>query len=186
MPGESTTTATPKSDDGTIAIMILVATVICVVVGFVLHRRKQAAKKSYFRESLKSPSGGAQAQGSGFQEPIEKHTYEDTKATSDLSNPAHVEILKKLLMHRALKVIPMLLNLQNEGQSVDRLYKKGMLTDDMHYKMKEMKTFVDSEVAEVQAEAALLGKGWEQHIWPQAMTFHNVLALKFALFCFFN
>jgi hypothetical protein len=162
------TATAPKTDDGPIAIFILVVTVIGVIVGFVLYSRR--AKRVDFRDSQ-----------SAFTAPIEHDNYENAKAKSDMSNPAHAEVLKKLLMHRALKVIPMLLNLQNEGQSVDRLYKKGMLTDDMHYKMKEMKAFVDAEVADVQQEAAQLIKGWESHIWPQAMTFYNVSARMHAM-----
>ena len=45
------------------------------------------------------------------------------------------EELKKLLMRRAIKTIPTLLSLQSEGSSIERLYKRGMLTDDMHFKV---------------------------------------------------
>ena len=77
-------------------------------------------------------------------------------------------------MKRAIHAIPILLNLQNEGNSIDRLYKRGMLTDDMHFKVKELKAFVDQEFQEVQVEAEDLVEGWGQHIWPQAMQFHQV------------
>lgn len=157
---ESAATAA-KSDDGPIAIFILVVTVVAVIIGFIMYSRR--AKTVDFRDSQ-----------SAFEPPEERAKYEEAKAKLDLNSPADVEVLKKLLMHRALKVIPMLLNLQNEGQSVDRLYRKGMLTDDVHYKMKELKAFVDAEIADVQQEAALLAKGWEAHVWAQAMTFHNV------------
>jgi hypothetical protein len=168
---------TPKSDDGHIAIVILVVTIIAVIGGFIVYLRKNKNRAS-FRDTFTQNNGSSSSQG--FSEPPEKENYLRAKDKCDLANPAQVESLKKLLMHRALKVIPMLLNLQNEGQSVDRLYRKGMLTDDMHFKMKELKAFVDSEVQEVQEEAALLVKGWEAHIWPQAMTFHNV-SIPFAL-----
>jgi hypothetical protein len=168
---------TPKSDDGPIAIVILVVTIIAVIGGFIVYLRKNKNRAS-FRDTFTQNNGSSSSQG--FSEPPEKENYLRAKDKCDLANPAQVESLKKLLMHRALKVIPMLLNLQNEGQSVDRLYRKGMLTDDMHFKMKELKAFVDSEVQEVQEEAALLVKGWEAHIWPQAMTFHNV-SIHFAL-----
>ena len=39
------------------------------------------------------------------------------------------------------------------------------------------KAFVDAEIAEVQQEAAEINPGWEQHIWPQAMSYHSVSLL---------
>jgi len=45
------------------------------------------------------------------------------------------ENLRKLLIRRAIASIPIVLSLQNEGNSIERLYKRGMLTDDMHYKV---------------------------------------------------
>lgn len=82
--------------------------------------------------------------------------------------------LRKLLIKRALKAIPLILSLQNEGQSIDRLYKKGMLTDDMHFRVKELKAFVDQEYQDVQAEANELMEGWGEHVWQQAMQTHVV------------
>lgn len=77
-------------------------------------------------------------------------------------------------MRRAIQTIPILLSLQNEGSSIERLYKRGMLTDDMHFKVKELKAFVDQEFQDIQFEADDLVEGWGQHIWPQAMQFHQV------------
>lgn len=88
---------------------------------------------------------------------------------------ADLDELKKLLMRRAIQTIPILLSHQNEGSSIDRLYKRGMLTDDMHFKVKELKAFVDKEFQDIQFEADDLLEGWGQHIWPQAMQFHQVL-----------
>jgi hypothetical protein len=67
------------------------------------------------------------------------------------------------------------LSLQNEGNSIERLYKRGMLTDDMHFKVKDLKAFVDQEFQDVQFEADDLLEGWSQHIWPQAMQFHGMI-----------
>ena len=77
-------------------------------------------------------------------------------------------------MRRAVKAIPILLSLQNEGNSIERLYKRGMLTDDMHFKVKDVKSFVDQEFQEVQQEAEELMEGWSHRIWPEAMQFHTV------------
>lgn len=92
-----------------------------------------------------------------------------------VNNPEDVDKLKKLLMKRALKTIPYVVQLQSEGSSIERLYKKGMLTDNMHFKMKELKSFVDEEFQEIQAEAEHLLPGWGQVIWPQAMQFHHMI-----------
>ncbi len=78
-------------------------------------------------------------------------------------------------MKRAIKTIPILLQLQNEGTSIDRLYKKGMLTDDMHFKMKEIKGFVDQEFQDIKLEADELLEGWGEQIWQQAMQYHQTL-----------
>jgi hypothetical protein len=85
------------------------------------------------------------------------------------------DMLKKLLMKRAIQTIPIIMLLQNEGSSIDRLYKKGMLTDDMHFKAKELRTFVDQEVQDVQFEADELAEGWGQVVWQQAMQFHRTI-----------
>jgi hypothetical protein len=50
-----------------------------------------------------------------------------------------------------------------------------MLTDDMHFKVKDLKALVDQEFQDVQFEADDLVEGWSQHIWPQAMQFHTVI-----------
>jgi hypothetical protein len=84
-------------------------------------------------------------------------------------------------MRRAIQAIPILLSLQNEGNSIERLYKRGMLTDDMHFKVKELKAFVDQEFQDVQFEADELVDGWGQQIWPQAMQFHQVDAVFLVL-----
>ena len=83
--------------------------------------------------------------------------------------------LRKLLMRRTMNTIPILLSLQSEGSSIERLYKKGMLTDDMHFQVKELKTFVDKEFLDIQAEADELLEGWGQRIWQQAMQFRQVI-----------
>jgi hypothetical protein len=85
------------------------------------------------------------------------------------------------LTKRALKAIPLILSLQNEGQSIDRLYKKGMLTDDMHFRVKELKAFVDQEYQDVQAEANELMEGWGEHVWQQAMQTHMVCSSSVVL-----
>lgn len=77
-------------------------------------------------------------------------------------------------MRRAIQTIPILLSLQTEGTSIERLYKKGILTDDMHFRVKELKAFVDQEFQDIQFEADDLVPGWGQSIWQQAMQFHQV------------
>jgi len=69
--------------------------------------------------------------------------------------------LKKLLMRRALAAIPLLLTLRSEGSSIERLYKKGLLIDEIKDSVKDLKkTFIDKEFEEVQGEADDLSEGW--------------------------
>lgn len=105
---------------------------------------------------------------------MERAEFIAAKEKLDSSKVSELEHLKKLLMRRAIQTIPTLLSLQNEGSSIERLYKRGMLTDDMHFKVKELKAFVDKEFQDIQFEADDLVEGWGQHIWQQAMQFHQV------------
>lgn len=118
-------------------------------------------------------------QSSSFSPPPERAEFIAAKEKLNTSKVADLDELKKLLMKRAIKTIPILLSLQNEGSSIERLYKRGMLTDDMHFKVKELKAFVDKEFQEIQFEADDLVEGWGQHIWPQAMQFHQVCCFTF-------
>ncbi len=111
---------------------------------------------------------------SSFVPPPERATYLEAKPKLTTGKVSDLDELKKLLMRRAIQTIPILLSLQNEGSSIERLYKRGMLTDDMHFKVKELKAFVDQEFQDIQFEADDLMEGWAQHIWPQAMQFHQV------------
>lgn len=111
---------------------------------------------------------------SAFTPPKEREIYISAKEKFVEGNPTQLEELRKLLMKRALKTIPILLSLQNEGSSIERLYKRGMLTDDMHFKVKEIKAFVDQEFQDIQLEADELLDGWGPAIWQQAMQFHQV------------
>ena len=88
-----------------------------------------------------------------LQIPLEREQYLDAKKHYNSSDPQSREELKKLLMRRAMVSIPLVISLQNEGNAIERLYKKGMLTDDMHFRVKELKAFVEQEFHDVQQEA---------------------------------
>lgn len=153
-----------KKDDGPMAVIILIVTaVIVIAVGLYFWRGKKA---------VKSPV-------SPFVPPVERAQYLEAREKLDASVPSNAEELKKLLIRRALKTIPILLSLQNDGASVERLYKRGMLTDDVHFKMLGLKNYLDQEFQEVRDEAEEFIKGWGGQIWPQAMQFHQVQNTSF-------
>mmetsp|Transcript_16540 Transcript_16540/g.16646 ORF Transcript_16540/g.16646 Transcript_16540/m.16646 type:complete len:241 (-) Transcript_16540:142-864(-) len=110
-----------------------------------------------------------------FDPPPDREAYFKACDQCDFEDPNQLEELRKLLMRRAIATIPIVLALQNEGHAIEKLYKRGMLTDDMHYKVKEMKAFVDQEIPEVQMEASNLVEGWGEGIWPQAFRFHQMM-----------
>jgi hypothetical protein len=196
MEGAEETLLPKKSDDGVIALVILViAIVLAAVIGIYFWKNNKGNSKSRFVlywlfSILLTVVFVSFQSGGGFSVPPERETYIEAKSSMDLSNPSNIDELKKLLMKRALKTIPIVLSLQNEGSSIERLYKKGMLTDDMHFKVKELKSFVDTEFQDVQSEAEELVEGWGQMIWPQAMQFHQVFLLSyldsFLLVCYFS
>lgn len=105
----------------------------------------------------------------------ERDAYYKVKASLDISDPAQMEELKKHLMRRAMFTIPMILDLQQQGKSVDRLYGRGMLTDEIMDNVKNLKAFVDAEFPDVQAEADDMIPGWGPAIWQEAMQFHKMV-----------
>ena len=186
----------PKKDDGILAVVILISAII-VVVGVVVYlwRSKKLFPSTDNRSVCKILITGhnyfigsarklkfvtflslklCSWKQNSFSPPPERAAYLAGKEKLDVTKVSDLDELKKLLMRRAIQTIPILLSLQNEGSSIERLYKRGMLTDDMHFKVKELKAFVDQEFQDVQFEADDLVEGWAQHIWPQAMQFHQV------------
>jgi len=151
------------SEDGWLALLILAVILTMVAVG-----------GAYLYKNKHLLGGQQRAKAAPFAPPPDRQTYLDAKEKLDPNNPNDFEELKKLLMRRAVNTIPIILSLQNDGNSIERLYKKGMLTDDMHFRVSEIKTFVDAEYQEVQAEADEFKEGWAQEIWPQAMHFFQM------------
>lgn len=169
---DESTNGMRKKDDTFLAIFILVAAVVAVlVVGIYIRNR------NFFN------SGDSSWKQTSFLPPPERDIYIEAKKRLDPSKISELDELKKLLMKRAINTIPILLKLQNEGSSIERLYKRGMLTDDMHFQVKELKAFVDQEFQDVQFEADELVEGWSQSVWPQAMQFHQVSPMQFKPSC---
>lgn len=156
---------TKGTHDGYLAAIILVVTAVTVIL---------SALYFYSSKKLLGMDDGGFKGNASLNLPAEREEYIEGRKTLDPSNPADLEQLKKLLMRRAIGTIPIYLNFQNEGASIERLYKRGMLTDDMHFKVKELKGFVDQEMPEIQQEAEDLVEGWGANIWPQAFQFHQV------------
>ncbi len=117
-----------------------------------------------------------------FVPPQQRQAYIDLKqanAGKDLQkNPEIMQALRKTLMHRAIYQIPLVLDLQTQGPSSDKLYKKGMITDDFHGKYKQMKLYFDEEFPEVAQEANMLTPGWGEAIWQQANQMYQAKKLQ--------
>jgi hypothetical protein len=151
------------SEDGWLALIILGIILTLVAIG-----------GAYLYKNKHLLGGQQRAKAAPFSPPPDRQAYLEGKEKLDPNNPNDFEELKKLLMRRAVNTIPIILSLQNDGNSIERLYKKGMLTDDMHFRVAEIKTFVDAEYQDVQAEADQFKEGWGQDIWPQAMQFFQM------------
>lgn len=164
------TSETPEAEvpvepsyDGYLAGAILVGALIAAVVGIYMWKKNKR-------------SGDDRGwQQNSFSPPPERAEYIEAKSKADMTDIQQMDDLKKLLMKRTMKTIPILLSLQSEGSSIERLYKKGMLTDDMHFKVKALKSFVDKEFQDIQMEADELVEGWGPGIWQQAMQFHQMI-----------
>jgi len=152
--------AVKKEIGGGIIILLLIVILIgCVIFAIFYYKRYKSS------DGWNVP----------FRPPAERDLYFTFRKACDFEDDNQFEELKKLLVRRAIATIPIITALQNEGNSIERLYKKGMLTDDMHFKIKEMKAFVDQEVQDIQFEANSLVDDWGNSIWPQAFHFHNLI-----------
>jgi len=109
-----------------------------------------------------------------FELPPTREEFFIAQENCDYDNPEQVEELKRHLMRRAMGTVPIIIALQTEGSSIERLYKQGMLTDDMHYWVKERKQFVEQEIQDVQLEANSIREGWGEVIWAHAFHFHHM------------
>eukprot|EP01039_Chlorochromonas_danica_P003938 gene3937-4306_t len=153
-----------KKNDSILALTLLVGAVIIVI--FVLYN---------IWRSRTGQTKDNQRKRSSFTPPHQRADYLEAKNKLDITIPEQRDHLRKLLMKRALHTVPLIMTLQNDGSSIDRLYKKGMLTDDMHFHARELKAFIDQEIEEVSAEADLLAEGWSQAVWQQALQIQRVI-----------
>ena len=129
----------------------------------------------YNRSFNKSNKNESLLSYNAFKPPQARQDYIDAKKTTNPYDPDDKLQLKKLLMLRALKTVPIIFSYEKEAASIDRLYKKGMLTDDLHNQTQELKVYIDKEVEDVRDEAESLVAGWSQSIWSQAVQFHNMI-----------
>jgi Preprotein translocase subunit Sec66 len=113
-------------------------------------------------------------QAGGFELPPERKEYIDAKATLDPNDPKTKPELIKKLMQRAVKSYPLMHALQTEAQSIDRLYRRGMLTDDIHSRTKQFNDFIKDEVEGVRQEAEELMPNFGATIWQDAGRFYGV------------
>lgn len=152
-------------DDTAAATLFLGAVVALVILGGVLYKAVLGGKKTNTaEEGLMWTDDDAHA----FSPPNERAEFIAAKRGIDPSDPESTRKLKQALMKRSFQAIPLLLELQVQGPSADKLYKKGMITDAMMDRYKHMKAFFDVEFPEVQVEADALVPGWGQSIWQQA------------------
>ena len=164
------------SEDGVLAAIIFGAAVAIVILGALYFRGKSSSSGDGGDLMWLEESSGLSAEQ--FEAPKERQEYIEARAKMDVKKPEDLVKLKKLLMLRSLRTIPLLHELQNGGPSVDRLYKKGLLKDEMHNRFKELKSYIDAEFGEVQKEADLLVEGWGQIVWPQANQYYQIQMSK--------
>lgn len=156
-----------KHSDDTFGAIVVLIVILCstAIAGAYLYKNK--AKLLGIRDR---PAGAS----AGFKPPQDREKFDTAKSKLNPNKPEDFEELKKILMHRAMNTIPFILSLQNDGQAIESLYKKGILTDEMHDKVNDVKAFCDAEYGSVMNEAEELKEGWGQEIWPQAMHFHQM------------
>jgi len=165
IPDEEAVIKEGMSENEIVVLILGVTAVGLLVFAFYIYSNRR-----YYGIGL---SSGPRAQTRNLSQ--ERDAYYKVKSSLDISDPAQMEELKKHLMRRAMFTIPMILDLQQQGKSVDRLYGRGMLTDEIMDNVKNVKAFVDAEFPDVQAEADDMIPGWGPAIWQEAMQFHRMV-----------
>lgn len=151
------------SEDGYVALLILALILgLAVAVGL------------YLWKSNKQLLGQPAIKVEPFVPPKDREEYRALKAKLNPNNPEDVEKLKKHLMHRAMNAVPLVLSLQSDGTSIERLYKKGMLTDDMYDRVNHLKSYWEEEYQDVMNEADEFKDGMGQEIWPLAVKYFHL------------
>lgn len=162
-PGATPLFSTKNPNDGGIAITILVSSLLAAFLSFLYIYRQSIFKSkvaaasdeginflntgkkdgsNVSRVTANATKNGGKA-SKEFSPPKEVAEYYQAKETLNKKELEQLNILKKKLMNRAVRVIPIIFSLEREGQSIERLYKKGILTDDIHFNTLAMKNFVD-------------------------------------------
>ena len=150
-----------------ILIVLVIFILIAAVVGYVVWLNR--AQFGFSPEGFKINS---------FVPPKAREAYITAREQLDISKPADIDTLKKLLFQRALSNIPIIINLQKEGNSVEALYRKGMITEHMYEHLGQQKAYMDQEIVQVKNEASSLHNGEETHIWPAAMQQYQLMMAK--------
>lgn len=160
------------SADGMWAAAILGAAIIIVIFGGIFYSSGKGKKGADGIDAGDFQWGEDETEA--FAPPAARGEYIEFKKSANVEKAEDLKQLKKCLMQRCYKAIPLLHELQNGAPSADRLYKKGMITDATYERFKHMKAFFDVEFPEVQAEANKLYPGWEKTIWQEANQFFHL------------
>ena len=148
----------PKDMDTYISIGILVISLI--IVGFIVYT---------FRSTIFSDAKLSADMSDSFTPPKEVNEYIDYRKNANIKDIYDLDKLRHMLMRRALKSIPIIIDHQNSSASLDRLYRSGFVQDDAVAKHVAIKKFLDVEIKTVQEEASTLSIGWGEQIWSEAM-----------------
>lgn len=114
----------------------------------------------------------AHSSGSELQVPCARGDFykarEELEARGTEPSQEDLKKLQQLLMKRAIATIPLYYKVHTEYGSTERLYKKGMLTEEVYNQVKALQEFINSEIKTVMEEAEEMLPGWGKAIWPKA------------------
>ena len=99
--------------------------------------------------------------------------YLKAKEATDMSDIEQVDALQKKLMERVLAVVPYILELEVDGNSVMNLYNSGYIKeeykDDKVARLQSIDRFLHKEIQDVKDEADTFMENWGKNIWQEAM-----------------
>ena len=112
-----------KNVDNLTVTLFIGGMIAVVILGGVLYKTFVGgdSNKTLVEEGL----SWTDDKSSEFSPPPAREEFIALKATSKVTDPEAVRKLKQSLMKRTFMAIPFLLELQTQGPSADRLYKKG-------------------------------------------------------------
>lgn len=165
-------TAPPEEATG----LMSEAMVIAIVAGLFMVVVLAAAY--YFYHHTSAHGGSILDHIAGQQYDVKLPDYSENYEEMKEACQGDADKMKRLLMRRCIADVPVLLWMQNEQRTVQRLYKQSMIGKDTYESFRASMELVQEEEEAVKQEAETLRDDWGEKIWPEAVHLFNLIQKK--------